>query len=138
MSNPNEQTILDLIATFADGWPASLDKTMSYLAEDAYYQMAVPATDPIRGKVAIRAEIQGMIDKYASNRSELKAMASNGPFVFTERLDAALTERGWLQIPLVAVFELNDQHLITAWREYLDIGCVVKQQGSDQVFGLPE
>src|SRR5690606_33739852 len=127
-----------MIETFANGWPESLDKTMSYIAEDASYQMAVPLTEPIQGRDAIRAEIQGMIGKYESNNSEVLAIASTDRHVFTERMDSAKTDKGWIRIPLAAVFELNAQNKIVAWREYLDISCVIKQQGIENVFGIGE
>ncbi|MDB6062176.1 MAG: hypothetical protein JWM78_2279 [Verrucomicrobiaceae bacterium] len=136
MTAVHEQVVLDMISTFENGWPENLDKTMSYVADDAYYQMIVPVTEPIRGKAAIRAEIQGMIHKYQSNKSDVLTIASNDRFVFTERLDAALSEQGWTKIPLVAVFELNAANKIIAWREYLDLGSVIKQQGIENVFGI--
>lgn len=136
MGAAQEKVVLDMIETFAHGWPESLDKTMSYLASDAYYQMVVPITEPIRGRDAIRAEIQGMIEKYASNNSEVLTIASTDRHVFTERMDAALSDKGWTKIPLVAVFELNADNKIIAWREYLDISNVIKQQGIENVFGF--
>lgn len=136
MSKINEQVVLDMIETFATGWPETLDKTMSHIADDAVYQMIVPVTPPIVGKAAIRAEIQGMMHKYESNNSDVLAIGSSDTHVFTERLDSARTADGWTRIPLVAVFELNADHKIIAWREYMDLGSIIKQQGLDQVFGI--
>lgn len=133
MGAQHEQVIRDLISTFAKGWPENLDKSMSYIDEDAVYQMVVPVTAPLHGRDAIRAEIQSMVDNYQSNRSEIYAIGSSadGKYVFTERLDQALTDNGWLQIPVVAVFELNSDHKVSAWREYMDMGSIIKQQGLD-------
>ena len=133
MGTQHEQVIRDLISTFDKGWPENLDKTMTYIAEDCVYQMAVPVTAPLHGRDAIRAEIQSMLDNYQSNLSEIYAIgsSSDGKYVFTERLDQALTDNGWLKIPLVAVFELNSDLKISAWREYMDMGSVIKQQGVD-------
>lgn len=131
MSRQQEQLIRDLIDTVAKGWPEDLDKTMSYIAEDAVYQMAVPVTEPLHGREAIRAEIQSMMDNYQSNRSEILALGSSadGKYVFTERLDQALTDKGWIKIPVVAVFELDSANKVSAWREYMDMSCIIKQQG---------
>ncbi|MFA5495219.1 MAG: limonene-1,2-epoxide hydrolase family protein [Porticoccaceae bacterium] len=131
MGTQQEQVIRDLISTVAKGWPEDLDKTMSYLAENVVYQMAVPVTEPLHGREAIRAEIQSMMDNYQSNRSEIFAIGSSadGKYVFTERLDQALTDKGWIQIPLVAVFELDSDNKVSAWREYMDMSSIIKQQG---------
>ncbi|MAT50710.1 MAG: hypothetical protein CMK32_05950 [Porticoccaceae bacterium] len=136
MSAAQEQVVKDLIATVAEGWPEDLDQTMSYIAEDAYYQMAVPVTEPIRGRDKIRAEIQAMVNLYKSNRSEIYFIGSGHNVVFTERLDQALTDEGWIKIPLVAVFEFNDDNKITAWREYMDMNCIIQQQGAEKIIGI--
>lgn len=136
MSAQQEQVVNDLISTFADGWPDNLDRTMPYLAEDACYEMAVPLTEVIVGRNNIRAKIQAMVDMYGSNRSHILKIGSGHNVVFTERLDQALTDKGWIKIPLVAVFELNDANKITAWREYLDMGSVIEQQGREAVIGM--
>jgi limonene-1,2-epoxide hydrolase len=131
MGTQHEQVVRDLISTFDTGWPENLDKSMSYLAEDAVYQMIVPVTEPLRGRKAIRAEIQQMMDKYRSNLSAILAIGSSadGKYVFTERLDQALTDKGWLKIPLTAVFEINKDNKISAWREYADVNSIIQQQG---------
>lgn len=136
MSAQQEQVVKDLISTFADGWPDNLNKTMSYLAEQASYQMAVPVTTPIVGREQIRAEIQAMVNMYASNRSDIHKIGSGHNVVFTERLDQALTDKGWIKIPLVAVFDFNDDDKIIAWREYLDMACVIEQQGKEAIIGI--
>lgn len=138
MSKLHEKIVEQLISTVANGWPENLDKTMADIAEDAEYTMIVPLTQPIKGKANIRAEIQSMIDKYGSNRSEIITIGSSEKSVFTERVDQALTEHGWTQIPLVAVFDFNDNNQIVSWREYLDLSNVVKQQGVNSIIGLPE
>lgn len=137
MSKRHEKIVEELISTVADGWPENLDKTMANFAEDAEYSMIVPLTQPIKGKDKIRAEIQSMVDKYHSNRSEIINIGSSDRSVFTERLDQALTEHGWTQIPLVAVFDFNEKDQIIAWREYLDLSNVVRQQGVNSIIGLP-
>ncbi len=138
MGAKQEQVVLDLIETFANGWPENLDKTMSYIADDAYYVMIVPVTEPIRGKEAIRDEIQGMMGMYHSNKSELVAIGSSDRHVFTERVDAALTDDGWIEIPLTAVFEIDDANKVCAWREYMDLSSIIEQQGKEAVFRIAD
>ena len=138
MSKQLEKIIEDFISTVADGWPDNLDKTMADFADDAEYTMIVPLTQPIKGKANIRAEIQTMVDTYGSNRSEIITIGSSDTSVFTERLDQAQTARGWTQIPVVAVFDFNEDKQIVSWREYLDLSNVVRQQGVSTIIGLPE
>lgn len=138
MSKNLEEIVKDLIATVANGWPDNLDETMKNIADEAEYSMIVPLTPAIKGKANIRAEIQSMMDKYESNRSDILRIGSSDRCVFTERVDAAKTDKGWIEIPLVAVFDFNDDNQIIAWREYMDLSHIVKQQGAETIIGLPD
>ncbi|MFA7553494.1 MAG: limonene-1,2-epoxide hydrolase family protein [Spongiibacteraceae bacterium] len=138
MSKYQEQIIEKLIATVATGWPEDLDNTMADIAEDAEYIMIVPTTPAIKGKAAIRSEIQAMMAMYESNRSTILRIGSSDNSVFTERVDGAKTASGWIDIPVMAVFDFNDKDQIISWREYMDLANIVRQQGEGAIIGLPE
>lgn len=55
--NP-EQIVLDFIGAFRESWPKDLDVALAPLAEDAYYQLAVPSFAPVKGRAAIKAELE--------------------------------------------------------------------------------
>lgn len=130
-STRNQDIVLRFIGQFAEGWPADYDIALAPLAENATYQIIVPSTPPIQGRAAIKSELLRMQQKVHDNRSEIKAVAANGRVVFTERVDYSKRGEGseWRAIPLAAVFELDDEGRITAWREYLDSAAIAAQHG---------
>lgn len=125
-----EQIAEDFIRYFRDSWPYDFDEPLRYLAEDCYYQGVVPVTDPISGRAAIKAKLQAMRDLYPEQRHDMKASAAKGRYVFQERTDWALIAGRWVEIPLVAVFEVEGDSIV-AWREYLDSGHVAQQSDVD-------
>lgn len=122
---------LEFIGYFRDSWPDNLDDPLRLVTEDCYYQSIVPTTQPIRGKAAIKDKWQKIRDEYGDQKHEMKGVAATGNFVFTERVDYTKPADTWIPIPLVAVFEVNDEGKIFAWREYLDGGNVARQLGMD-------
>lgn len=124
-----EQIVLDFIGAYRYSWPPDLEAALAPLAEDAYYQIVVPTIAPIKGRSNILAEHRLMQKKTGDQKHEMKAVGSKGNFVFTERVDYSYMNGKWSSIPLVAVFELNDDGKISAWREYLDLANIARQQG---------
>jgi limonene-1,2-epoxide hydrolase len=130
MADQAEDIARKFIGYFKDTWPENLDDPLQYASDDCYYQSIVPTTEPIRGKEAIKAKWALIREKYGDQRHDMKAVASNGRFVFTERTDWTHYEGKWIPIPLVAVFEVVDGKIV-AWREYLDGGNVARQMGME-------
>jgi limonene-1,2-epoxide hydrolase len=139
MGAEQEAVVLEFIGHFRDAWPDDLDAPLALMADDAYYQVIVPVTEPIRGRRAIKKAWQQMQRQMQSQRHEILAVASNDRFVFTERVDHSLMDGKWDDVPLVAVFEVGDDNKIVAWREYLDSANVAAQHGMsvDQMLGSP-
>jgi limonene-1,2-epoxide hydrolase len=127
MGKREEAVALEFIGYFRDTWPADFDAPLALVTEDAYYQGVVPVTQPVRGKKAIKAKWEAIRAKYGDQKHTMIGSGSTGSFVFTERVDSSYTNGEWVQIPLVAVFEVNGDGKITAWREYLDLGNVARQ-----------
>jgi limonene-1,2-epoxide hydrolase len=129
MGAEQEAVVHEFIGAFRDSWPDSFDGPLSLLADDATYQVIVPLTEPIQGRDAIKAEWEQMMERVSQQRHDMKAVASNDTTVFTERVDYSEMNGHWASIPLVAVFELNSDGKIAAWREYLDASNVAAQHG---------
>lgn len=124
-----EQIVRDFIAQFEKSWPPTFAKAMEFLADDAYYQMVVPTIQPVHGKGNILEALEVMKTKVADQKHDMVSVASAGDYVFTERVDYSLRKNEWVPVPLVAVFQVNDQGKIYAWREYLDMFNNLKQHG---------
>jgi limonene-1,2-epoxide hydrolase len=130
MSRTKQETIvLDFIDAYRVSWPPDLAAALQPLAEDAYYQIVVPTIPPVRGRDRILAEHQLMKEKVLDQKHEMKAWGSHGNTVFTERVDYSLRNGKWTPVPLVAVFDLNDDGEIIAWREYLDLVNTARSHG---------
>lgn len=93
----------------------------SLLAEDAVYHN-IPL-DPIEGREATMATIQGMFNTFG--RLEFKmlavATAADGKTVLTERSDVFETGGHEVALPVMGAFEVGDGR-IRAWRDYFDVG----------------
>ncbi len=50
-----------------------------------------------------------------------------GNRVYNERMDRFQIGDGWLELPIAGVFEVNDDGLITLWRDYFDMGSYLQQ-----------
>lgn len=129
MSITPEQTVRQFIAAFRVTWPSDFDVALAPLSEDASYQIVVPTIAPIRGRATIKAELLRMQTRVADQKHVMKHVAASGNTVFTERVDSSRRNGHWVEIPLVAVFELNDRGQIAVWREYLDLSNVAHKHG---------
>ena len=104
-----EKIVRDFIRQFQKSWPADLRQALSVLADDAYYQMVVPTIKSVHGKEAIIDALEVMKTKVIDQRHEMKNISGSGDVVFTERVDYSFRHQEWVPIPLVAVFEINDE-----------------------------
>lgn len=124
-----EKIVLDFIGAYRESWPDDLAAALEPLADDAYYQIVVPTIAPVVGRDRILAEHRLMREKVADQRHDMKFWAGRDNVVFTERVDYSLRNGKWSPIPLVAVFEVNENGKIAAWREYLDLVNISKSHG---------
>lgn len=130
MGAREEKIVLDFIGAYRESWPADLGKALEPLSEDAYYQIVVPTIAPVRGRANIQAEHKLMQDTGCEDQKHtMISYGSSDKVVFTERIDHSKRNGQWSDVPLVAVFEVNDAGEITAWREYLDLVNISKSHG---------
>jgi limonene-1,2-epoxide hydrolase len=115
MARTPEQLVADFCAAWARHDP---DELVTYFAPDAVYHNMPSA--PVTGREAIRASIARFAGAWQEVEFRLLGIASNGPTVFTERLDVIRTATGAVDLPVAGVFEVHDD-LITYWRDYFDL-----------------
>lgn len=121
--------VREFISYFENGWPENFELIRAYLADDATFQMVVPTTKPIGGIDAIIETLEIMKTQVPDQKIDIYHIAANGNVVFTERLDHSFRNGQWVEVPLVGVFELNDEGKISQWREYLDMYHNLRQHG---------
>lgn len=124
------------IREFCDAWGdgtagsrPQLDKIISMMAEDAVWQLWVPGGPIIRGREALRREIERQMSYVTHNKCTIRQMVSSDEVVMTERDDYAVSSGKPMPHSMVAVYELDEQGLIKAWREYLDTADLAKKKG---------
>lgn len=122
MGTAEEATVREFMDAWGDGArrDPDVEKIMSMLSDDIVWQLWVPGGPTLRGREAIRADITRQLGFATFMRCGPVHVASNGGVVFTERTDEFQSRGRTVVHQLVAVFEVDDQGKIAAWREYFD------------------
>lgn len=116
----------DVIAAFISAIEANdVDAAVALLAEDVSYEN-VPVT-PVVGREAVRATLEGFLAPARNVEWPVHRQVVAGNVVVNERLDRFEIGDGWLELPVAGFFEVNDEGLITLWREYFDMTTYLSQ-----------
>jgi len=129
MGAVEEAVVIEFMRAWGDGTQEhpDVEKILALFTEDAVWQLWIPGGPTLRGREAIRVDIERQVTFATFMQCGLLHMASNGSTVFTERLDHFRTKRGTVDHHLVAVFEVAPEGRISAWREYFDPEDVNRQ-----------
>lgn len=133
MAKPQEDFIREFCELWGDGSDSSrpqVDKILAMMAEDAEWQLWVPGGPTIKGREALRAEIERQMSFVTNNKCNIIHIVSSDTIVMTERADDAVTRGKPMPHCMVAVYELNEQGLISRWREYLDTEDLKQKSGT--------
>jgi limonene-1,2-epoxide hydrolase len=112
-----------------------LESLLAQLAEDAVFEN-IPM-EPIVGKPAIRRALAAFVVNCTASPWELKniAVSARGT-VLTERNDIFVLRDGRrVNCPVMGAFDVNEQGLITHWRDYFDLGDWNRMMKMDPDFG---
>jgi limonene-1,2-epoxide hydrolase len=134
MGKAQEAPVLEILHLFdANDFRPNLDRVLALFAEDATYQINVPARDKLVGRDAIVGELTRQAGDYEDCVCEILTVVSNDRFVVTERVDhvTMLHDGKRVSNPLLAIFEINDDGLIQNWREYWDALSLSLRMGVD-------
>ena len=104
-----------------------IDAALSFMHEDIVYQN-VPQ-EAARGLDAARQQLGPFLAMAEQVEWITHKSTSNGvDLVMNERSDRFLLAQGWVDFPVMGVFELRDGKII-AWRDYFDSALVQAQLG---------
>lgn len=110
------------VEAFIAHWNASDIDAMMTLCSDGIVYHNIPM-EPIHGTAAMRAMVETFLADIASCEWQTHAIAASGTTVLTERTDIFHLKDGRrAAIRVMGTFELNLAGLITAWRDYFDMG----------------
>ena len=116
----------DVVTQFMNSFAAKdLDATLAFVSDDVYYDN-VPIGD-MRGKDAMRAFLAPMVKGNGPVEFVVHRQAATGNVVFNERTDKMVMRGKDIAIAVAGIFEVNDEGLITFWRDYFDNGMFMKQ-----------
>jgi limonene-1,2-epoxide hydrolase len=125
MADP-EAIVSAFIAEF-DAEHPSVPTLLSYFSDDAvYHNMPGP---PLEGIAAIEKGLN-YTQQMSSRGWEVVHQAVSGNVVINERIDRFEVGGKPVELPVVGVFEINDDGKITAWRDYFDMAFFQKQMPS--------
>lgn len=98
-----------------------------FFTDDAVYHN-IPIA-PVQGREAIEATLRQFIDPASSAEFEMKAIATRGNVVLTERVDRFVFAGKTIAIPVMGAFEVTTGGKISAWRDYFDMAQFTQQMG---------
>lgn len=102
-----------------------IDGAVAMLAEDISYEN-MPMS-PIVGRVAVRATLAGFLGTASEVEWPVSSQFADGNRVANERVDRFKIGGGWLELPVAGFFEVDDDGLITLWRDYFDLASYTDQ-----------
>jgi limonene-1,2-epoxide hydrolase len=111
-----------------------IEKILSMMSEDAEWQLWVPGGPVVRGKKALREEIERQTRIATNNKCNIVNVVSNERMVMQERSDTAVILGKFCPHQMVAVYELDDDGRIKRWREYLDMADLTRKMGVNEEF----
>lgn len=100
------------------------DTALKYIADDCEYTN-IPMAKVV-GPSGVRSVLEPFLAPTSENEFIVRRAVADGPTVFVERLDRHHIDTGWVELPVVGVFEVHDSK-ITVWNDYFDMGMLVKQ-----------
>jgi limonene-1,2-epoxide hydrolase len=129
------------IKEFCDAWgdgslekKPDVEKILSMMSEDAEWQLWVPGGPIVRGRAALREEIQRQMRIATNNKCNIVNVLSSDTMVMQERSDTAVILGKPCPHQMAAIYELDEAGLIKRWREYLDMADLTRKMGVDEKF----
>jgi len=112
---------LDTVTDFIGHWNSGNMEAIYALCAEGVVWHNIPM-DPVEGKPAFRAAVDGFMVNVASCDWQVLAIAVNGSTVLTERTDGFTFKDGrHAAIRVMGTFEIGADGLIIAWRDYFDM-----------------
>ena len=112
-------TPTETVETLIDAWnQMDWDKVIGLLDEAVVYHN-IPM-EACEGRDNIRTLIGGMFSTIGSIDFDIRIQVTHGLLVLNERIDTLVMGEKTIALPVCGVFELTEDGLIKAWRDYFD------------------
>jgi limonene-1,2-epoxide hydrolase len=117
-----EAVVRNFCAAFAR---RDVRELVDFFTPDAvYHNMPIAA---VKGREAIENTLRQFVDPEGEAEFELRALASSGRTVLTERVDRFVLRGKHIELPVMGAFEVTPEGKISAWRDYFDLGQFTRQ-----------
>ncbi|MDB5424245.1 MAG: hypothetical protein JWQ29_1661 [Phenylobacterium sp.] len=132
MGAKQEAAVFEMLDAWGDGVrQADVDRIVAAFAPDAVWTLYMPGGPSIRGRDAIRAEVERQLLYVKDLHSEILNVVSSDNVVITERHDSFVRNGIPVDQFIAGAFELDSDNLITAYRDYFDLLDFAKKSGAD-------
>jgi len=126
MTSPDASTPSQVVTAFIEAIERlDVDAAVAMLAEDVSYEN-VPM-NPIAGREGVRAALGSFLGAASEVEWPVSSQFGTGNRVANERVDRFKIGEGWLEMPVAGFFDVNDDGLITLWRDYFDLATYTDQ-----------
>lgn len=131
MPQEQEKIVMEFCRAWGDGATARPDvnKIVSMFAEHGVWQLWMPGGPVIKGRAALLSEIERQCGFSSFMQCGITKMVSSGAVVVTERVDHFTMHDVRVEHALMAIYEIDSDGKIAAWREYFDTADLGKQLG---------
>ena len=102
-----------------------IDAAVALLAENVSYENM--PLKPIAGREGVRAALNGFLKDASEVAWPVLSQLESGRRVANERIDRFRIGEGWLELPVAGFFEVDDDGLITLWRDYFDLATYTNE-----------
>jgi limonene-1,2-epoxide hydrolase len=132
MGAKQEQAVLGMLAAWGHGkHEPEPERIASYFAPEGVWKLYMPDGPAMHGRAAIQAEVEREIQYVGGFMCDILHIASNDHVVITEREDSFIRNGKPLKQYIAGVFELDDDNLITSYRDYFDLNDFVLHTGAN-------
>lgn len=100
------------------------DAALPWFTDDCEYTNLPMGS--VTGPAGVRQVLEPFFAPTIANELRILRSAVDGDIAFVERLDRHLIDTGWVELPVTGVFVFRDGK-IAVWREYFDLGTIVRQ-----------
>jgi len=100
------------------------DTALKYVAPHCEYTNGPLGT--VKGPAEILKSLKPFFSLMTDNKFVILREVMNGSIVFMERLDRHLLPKGWIELPVTGVYEVENE-LITLWHDYFDLATIQRQ-----------
>jgi limonene-1,2-epoxide hydrolase len=124
MSIVNKPLPMEVISAFLGALgKKDFDAALRYVSDDCEYTNIPFST--VHGPAGVRAVLEAFLTPTIANEIVVKHVAVDGPVVFIERTDRHLLASGWVELPVIGVWEVIDGK-IRLWRDYFNAPTIQK------------